>query len=173
MEIGNLTDTLLNEFAIAIITYCFCYILVLLAIISDLISGVRKAKSAGEVRTSEGYRRTVEKVAKYYNVLFAVSVLDAFLLMTIYIVQSKGWLSSIPLFPIITVIIGIYLAFVEAKSVGEKLEEKERRKVKNDFAQLAEFLKDEDKLNKIIGMLKSADERKVSEKRDDKKKERE
>ena len=164
MDIGNLVSGFFDEFTIAIVTYTLCYVFVLLAIVGDLVSGVRKAKSAGVVRTSEGFKRTVEKIAKYYNMLFAVSILDAFLLTTIYILQSKGWLLSVPLFPIITVAGGIYLAFVEARSVGEKLEDKERAKIKSDFALFAEFLKDEDKLKKVAGLLKSIDERKSAEK---------
>ena len=160
MDIGNLVSTFFDEFTIAIIAYSLCYMFVLLAIIGDLISGVRKAKSAGVLRTSEGYKRTIEKIAKYYNMLFAISILDAFVLMTVYILQSKGWLLSVPLFPIITVLGGIYIAFVEFRSVSEKLEDKERQKIKSDFAQFAEILKDEDKLKKIAELLKSVDERK-------------
>ena len=47
------------------------YILVLVMIMADLWSGIRKARSLGEVRTSYGYKRTVGKVAQYYNVLIA------------------------------------------------------------------------------------------------------
>ena len=166
MEIKNLTDDFFDGFAIAIIVYALCYVFVLLAIIGDLISGVRKAKAAGEARTSEGFKRTIEKIAKYYNMLFAVSILDAFVLMMLYVLQLKGWLPSIPLFPIFTVIGGCYLAFVEARSVGEKLEDKERARIKSDFAQFAEIMKDEDKLKKAVELLKGANGLQVPEKRD-------
>ena len=166
MEIGNLTDGLFKAFAIAIIVYALCYVFVLLAIAGDLISGVRKAKSAGIARTSEGFKRTIEKIAKYYNMLFAISILDAFVLMMLYVLQLKGWLPSIPLVPIFTVIGGCYLAFVEARSVGEKLEDKERARIKSDFAMFAEILKDEDKIKKAAEILKGANEMQAPEKRD-------
>ena len=53
------------------------YVLVLLAVLADLISGVRKAKKRGEATRSKALRRTVDKIARYYNVLFALTVIDA------------------------------------------------------------------------------------------------
>ena len=53
------------------------YFLVIIAIIADLWSGVRKAKINGVARSSYGYRRTVDKIARYYNVLMALTVVDA------------------------------------------------------------------------------------------------
>ena len=53
------------------------YILVLLMIFADLWSGVRKAKRIGEARTSYGYRRTISKMAQYYNILIACTIVDS------------------------------------------------------------------------------------------------
>ena len=42
----------------------------------DFISGVRKARQRGERITSDRYRRSVKKVAGYYNLLLALVVVD-------------------------------------------------------------------------------------------------
>lgn len=55
------------------------YLMVLLAIMADLWSGVRKAKKNGIARSSYGFKRTVDKIARYYNVLLALTVVDAML----------------------------------------------------------------------------------------------
>lgn len=52
------------------------YILVFFAVMADLISGVRKAKKRGELRSSYGFRKTVDKLGKYYLPLFALTVVD-------------------------------------------------------------------------------------------------
>ena len=53
------------------------YVLVLCAVVADLASGLRKARRRGEARRSKALRRTVEKLATYYNVLAALTVIDA------------------------------------------------------------------------------------------------
>ena len=48
------------------------YLLVLIAVLADLVSGVRKAKQMGLARRSKAFRRTIDKLARYYNALFAL-----------------------------------------------------------------------------------------------------
>jgi len=52
------------------------YLMVLLAIMADLWSGVRKAKKNGIARSSYGFKRTVDKIARYYNVMLALTLVD-------------------------------------------------------------------------------------------------
>lgn len=52
------------------------YMLVFMVVGADLWSGVRKAKRRGEVRSSYGFKRTVDKLARYYNLLIALTVVD-------------------------------------------------------------------------------------------------
>ena len=49
------------------------YMLVFMAVGTDMWSGVRKAKRRGEVRSSYGFKRTVDR---YYNLLIALTVVD-------------------------------------------------------------------------------------------------
>ena len=53
------------------------YILVLLAVLADMVSGIRKARARGDATRSRALRRTVDKLARYYNVLIVLSVVDA------------------------------------------------------------------------------------------------
>lgn len=147
-------EFLINDFVIAILVLCLCYILVFVAVCVDLWSGIRKAKKAGIARRSWGFRRTVDKMCRYYNCMLAVSVIDGFLILLLYIFQCKGWLITFPLFPIVTLFIGGYLAFIEACSVFEKLEDKEKSRMSADMTVLLDIIKDEDKFNKIMEVIK-------------------
>ena len=52
------------------------YIEVFIMILADLWSGVRKAKLRGEVRSSYMYKKTIDKIARYYNAMIALTVID-------------------------------------------------------------------------------------------------
>ena len=60
------------------------YITILALILTDLFAGTRKAKKRGEFRTSEGYKRTIDKIARYYNMTFALSLIDVVQIAIIY-----------------------------------------------------------------------------------------
>ena len=65
------------------------YVLVLCAVVADLASGLRKARRRGEARRSKALRRTVEKLATYYNVLAALTVIDAMqMAAVVYVIVS-------------------------------------------------------------------------------------
>ena len=53
------------------------YILILFMIGLDFWSGIRKAKKNNIVRSSYGFRRTVEKIKEYYNAMTALTIIDA------------------------------------------------------------------------------------------------
>lgn len=101
------------------------YILVLVMIMADLWSGIRKARSLGEVRTSYGYKRTVGKVAQYYNVLIALTVVDSMQMSAVwYFEQYYG--NQLWLFPFMTLGGAFLLCLIEIKSIYEKAEDKVR-----------------------------------------------
>ena len=101
------------------------YILVLLMIFADLWSGVRKAKRIGETRTSYGYRRTISKMAQYYNLLIAGSIVDSIYGLLCWYLENY-YQTSLWLFPFITFIIALVLCLIEIKSIREKAEDKVR-----------------------------------------------
>lgn len=56
-----------EQIAIVALIIFFEYALVLLAVILDLIAGLKKAKQRGEARLSEALRRTGDKLGRYYR----------------------------------------------------------------------------------------------------------
>lgn len=104
---------------------CGIYILVLISILADLWSGVRKAKMNGIARSSYGFKRTVDKIARYYNVLLALTVVDAMQMASIWYLEQY-YDCRYPMFPFITMIGAIGICLIEVKSIYEKAEDKAR-----------------------------------------------
>lgn len=125
------------------------YVLVLFAVIADLIAGVRKAKKRGEARRSAAFRRTVDKIARYYNALFALTVIDLMQIGAVFYLRIAEGFVSLPLFPIFTLIGSIGIALIEVKSIFEKGEEKERNDTLNAFSTLSKLIHDKDFINLI------------------------
>jgi hypothetical protein len=102
----------------------FCiYILVLLAILADLWSGLRKAKRRCEIRSSFGFKRTVDKLARYYNALFALTIIDIMQMIAVWYLDTfYGYM--IPLIPFISILGAIGIGMIEIKSIFEKAEDK-------------------------------------------------
>lgn len=98
---------------------------VFLMVMADLWSGLRKAKKNGVARSSYGFKRTVEKLGRYYNVMFALMVVDAMQLMCIWYINSFHGYNLI-FFPFITLLGSIGLSLIELKSIYEKAEDKQR-----------------------------------------------
>lgn len=108
------------------------YIEVFIMILADLWSGVRKARVRGEVRSSFGYKKTIDKIARYYNALIALTVIDAMQIGGIwYLTCYYGW--SVPIFPAITLLGALGISAVELKSIYEKADEK----VRGDYKEVA------------------------------------
>ena len=108
------------------------YIEVFFMILADLWSGVRKARRRGEVRSSFGYKKTIDKIARYYNAMIALTVIDMMQISGIwYLTHYYGW--SVPIFPLVTLIGAIGISLVELKSIYEKADEK----VRGDYKEVA------------------------------------
>ncbi|GAE14581.1 hypothetical protein JCM6292_739 [Bacteroides pyogenes JCM 6292] len=97
--------------------------LVLFAILADLWSGVRKAKKNGIARSSYGFKRTIDKIARYYNVLLALTVIDAMQMASIWYLETY-YQYRFPMFPFITLLGAIGIGLIEIKSIYEKAEDK-------------------------------------------------
>lgn len=114
------------EKIIAILWILFAiYILVFAMILADLWSGVSKAKRRGIVRSSYGFRKTVEKTGRYFNVLIALTFIDSMQVMLIWYLDTY-YEKIIPAFPFITLIGAIGISMIEVKSIYEKAEDKKR-----------------------------------------------
>lgn len=101
------------------------YVMVLLAILVDLWAGVRKAKKNGVARSSYGYKRTIDKIARYYNVMIALTVIDAMQMAAIWYLETY-YEYKIPIFPVLSLLGAIGIGLIEIKSIYEKAEDKVR-----------------------------------------------
>lgn len=109
---------------------CFgLYLTVLLLVIADLWSGVRKAGQRGEVRTSYGYRKTITKLCRYYNAMMALTFIDCMQIGSIWYLNNY-YTYNIPIFPFVTLIGAIGIGIIEVKSIFEKADEKARMEYK-------------------------------------------
>ena len=101
----------------------------LIFIALDYWAGVRKAKQIGEPIRSDKMKRTADKVARYYNCILAMVVLDmiqitAFIFLYLY----NDW--DAYTFPFFTLIAVLFVAAIEIKSIYEPADVKERRQLK-------------------------------------------
>lgn len=102
----------------------------------DFWAGIRKAKARRERIKSDKMKRTIQKVARYYNAILAMAVLDAtqiagFVFLHIF----NDW--TLYTFPFFTLIAVVFVAAIEIKSICEPASEKEQREIK----EVAELLK--------------------------------
>jgi len=113
----------LKTFMIILALVVAMYAGVLSAVVADLWSGLRKARRENIPRTSRALRRTVDKIARYFNCLMALTIIDAMILTgATYLRYTMNW--NLTLIPIFTFIGAIALAFIEVKSICEKSQEK-------------------------------------------------
>lgn len=126
------------------------WFIVLFAIIIDLIAGVRKARQLGEARTSQGFKRTVNKLCQYYGLMCFAFMFDILA-------------SVVEPLPYFTTIAALFLVFIEAKSVFEKAEDKDRRKITKEVEKLVTVLENRGDVLKAISEIIKKEEGKENE----------
>ena len=109
-------------------------IIVVLAMTVDLVSGLIKAKQRGEIRSSYGLKRTLNKFVLYEGGMLIAAGID--LLIHLSHLLQLFPLKAIEGVPVITLVVGIYLLIVEALSVREKADQK----VRDDIRKAKELL---------------------------------
>jgi hypothetical protein len=104
----------------------------------DYWAGIRKAKKRGEPIHSDKMKRTVDKVSRYYNGIFAMMVLDVIQIsMFVFLHLYNGWGAwTVPIFTLVGV---SFVAAVEIKSIYEPADVKESREMK-EVAELAKAI---------------------------------
>lgn len=108
--------------------------IVLFAMIIDLVSGLIKAKQRGEIRSSWGLKRSLNKFIMYEGGMLIAAGID--LLMHASHIYQLFSLEAIYGMPVITCLLGVFLLVVEFLSVREKADEKTRTEM-NRVADLA------------------------------------
>lgn len=123
------------------------YILILIAILADLWSGISKAKKNGVIRSSYGFRRTVEKMRNYYNVMIVLTVVDAFHISAVWFLEEY-YDKSYFLFPFVSMLGAMGMCLIEVKSIYEKAEDKVRL---DDVGRLAgKILANKDDIKEVV-----------------------
>lgn len=120
------------------------YLAIVLLVALDLWSGVQKAKKRGEARMSYGYRRTIDKLSKYFNSMFVVGVVDLMILFS----PVYETIKIIPAFPYLSLLGVLFVAFIELKSIREKAEDKQQFKSASVLA--GKVIASRDDISKII-----------------------
>lgn len=100
------------------------YMLVMVAMGADLVTGVWKSRKIGRELNSRGYKRTCFKAMNYFLPLMCVSCIDMLA-------------SAVISVPVLTLVFGAYCVFCELKSVLESTHDKEA--IRNDLRDLLEL----------------------------------
>lgn len=96
----------------------FDFLVVIIATVCDLVSALRKSARAGLPPASRGFRRTVDKLLRYFLTLIALASVDSLLLLLIISLrEDMGW--TLPAVPFLTSVGAIALSAIEIKSVIE------------------------------------------------------
>ena len=106
----------------------------------DFWAGVRKAKQRKERITSEGWKRTVDKISRYYNMLLALTVVDCMQISGIWYLDNY-YNYQIPIFPFITMLGAMVVAIIEVKSILEQAEEKAKKQVSDIAIWITEIMR--------------------------------
>lgn len=145
MEIKNIELIMLAALMIGIY-----YILVFVAVLLDLISGLKKAKQRGEATLSEALRRTSDKLGRYYLPLMGLTVADIAQIVGIWLLDTY-WSYSIPIFPLCTMVGSIGICAIEIKSILEKADDKAKYIRVGKLSK--DLLKNKDSADKIVGIV--------------------
>ena len=113
-------------------------IAVVIAIMLDLASGLRKATLMGNARTSYAYERTTTKLMRNGSVVLIMAMIDVMLFFGhLWDILGLDVLSHVP---VVTFVASAWMCFVQAVSIREKAEDKAERKSAETLKQLAEVM---------------------------------
>lgn len=154
IEIIGLDDQAYKIIIAKLFMVCGAWLCVLMAMLIDLYFGVQKSKSIGEHTTSEGFRRSIQKFAFYYSMMFFALIFDILFVPVSIALDIVFVLKVAPFFSILC---AAGLVLTEAKSVREKADQKLRRKTDKSRQEVINGLFDLiDKKDSIIELINTA-----------------
>lgn len=117
-------------------------VIVMLAMVVDLVSGINKAKANGQIRTSWGLKRTLSKFIMYEGSMLIAGGVDVLMHSShLYDLLRLNALSGVPF---ITCLVGAFLCVVEFLSVRESADVKTQKEFSDTAKMLGQLLnKDE------------------------------
>ena len=129
-----------------------CYIIILGFVFCDLRAGIRKAKQRGEYRTSVGYRKTIEKISKYFNMTFVLSLIDVLQIALVFFLYHF-YRVDIFMVPWLTFLATGYVGFVEVKSIWEPADIKERKQQEEYRRALMALIHEYGSVDKVLNSV--------------------
>lgn len=125
-------------------------VIVLLAMVIDLLSGINKARQNGKMRTSWGLKRTVSKFIMYEGSLLIAAGVDV--LLHASHLYDLLHLDAIRGVPFVTCLVGVFICMVEFMSVHETAD----TKTKKEWAETARLIGQVVARDELVDVIKDA-----------------
>lgn len=103
-------------------------VMIMVAMVWDLLVGIRKAQERGEARTSYGLARTATKMLTYYGAFGIGACIDV-LLHVGRVWQLVGLADTLENVPVVATLIAIFLCIVEGISILENADTKAKKRM--------------------------------------------
>lgn len=132
------------------------YVTIVGLILCDLRAGIRKARQRGDLVTSEGRKRTIDKIARYFNMTFAMSLIDVVQLALIFFLYHF-YKTDLWMVPWATLFATGYVAWVEIHSIWEPADVKERKLQQDYLRALESLIRHYGSAEQVINLIKTKD----------------
>lgn len=117
----------------------FAWIAVVVAVFIDLAAGLYKAKSLGFLITSDGLKRSARKMVLYYSLMTFAGFMDI-------MIHGLEFVSI----PYVSLFFGLFVLIIEGKSILERANEKERKRLIGGAKDVTAILASKDEIAKAI-----------------------
>lgn len=117
------------------------WVFILIAVFIDLAAGVYKARSLNYLITSDGLKRTVTKMVLYFSLMAYACMMDIAL-------SGAEW--EVFKVPVVSIILCVLVLFIEGKSVLERANEKERKRLMNGAKDVTAILSSKEDIAKAV-----------------------
>lgn len=139
-------------------------LIVFMAMIVDLASGLYKAKQRNEIRSSWGLKRTLSKFIMYEGGMVIAAGIDLLIFLSkLFVLFHLDVLQGVP---IITCVVGIFLLIVEFLSVREAADEKTKTEMSRVATAAATLVNKDDLVTAITTAIIEATKQKSHENTD-------
>lgn len=150
-------NTILTEIGQMLSVMVVAMVIVMVAMVIDLASGINKARANGQMRTSWGLKRTLSKFIMYEGSMMIAAGVD--ILMHSSHLYDLLHLHSLRGVPFITCLVGAFLCVVEFLSVRESADVKMQKEFSNAGKLIGSVFSKEDLAEAIKEALKESKKR--------------
>ena len=131
--------------------------IVLIAMLLDLASGLYKAKLRGEIRSSQALKRTITKFITYEGGMMIAAGVD--LLIHLSRLVDLFGLDVLIGVPVVTCLVGVFLLVVEFISIREKADKKTRKDMEAAAELLSSVLTNENARDMLRAAMEMQDKK--------------